>query len=102
MTALAARPGIRRAPALSRTLLLRCALYLGPLSVAVAAAGFLGRLPWPVPAGTLLLGWTAMQALGGAGAGLTRRAGSGAGTRLVGLGFLGAAALWCALVLLAP
>jgi hypothetical protein len=102
MTALDARPRVRRAAPLSRTLLLRCALYLGPLSVAIAAAGFLGRLPWLVPAGTMLLGWSTMQALGGAAAGLTRRAGSGAGTRLVGLGFLAAAALWCGLVLLAP
>jgi hypothetical protein len=102
MTTLASPPGVRRAPALGVTLLLRCALYLGPLSVVVAAAGLLGRLPWQVPAGTLVLGWSVAQAVAGAGAVVTRRAGAGAGVRVVGYGFLAAAAIWCALVLLTP
>jgi hypothetical protein len=102
MTGLALGPGLRRAPALGVTLLLRCALYLGPLSVAIAAAGLLGSLPWQVPAGTLVLGWSVTQILTGTGAVVARRGGSGAGARLVGLGFLTAAALWCAFVLLAP
>ena len=102
MTGLAAMPGTRQAPALGVTLVLRCALYLGPLSVVIAAAGFLGRLPWQVPAGTLVLGWSVTQILTGTGAVVARRGGSGAGARLVGLGFLTAAALWCAFVLLAP
>src|SRR5690349_3373759 len=102
MTGLAVPPAVRRAPALSRVLLRRCALYLGPLSVVVAAAGLLGRLPWQVPAGTLVLGWSAAQALAAVGAGVARRAGAGAGTRLVGAGFLAAAALWIGLVLLGP
>ena len=102
MTDLATRPGTRHAPALGVTILRRCALYLGPLSVAVAAAGLLGRLPWQVPAGTLVLGWSAAQALTGAGAVVTRRAGGRAGVRLIGLGFLLAAVLWCGLVLVAP
>ncbi|WP_433721543.1 hypothetical protein ACQP2Y_39965 [Actinoplanes sp. CA-051413] len=102
MTGLALEPGLRRAPALGVTLLLRCALYLGPLSVAIAAAGLLGSLPWPVPAGTLVLGWSVTQILTGTGAVVARRGGSGAGARFVGLGFLTAAALWCAFVLLAP
>jgi len=102
VTGLAVPPATRRAPALSRTLLLRCALYLGPLSVVIAAAGLLGRLPWQVPAGTLVLGWSAAQALAAAGTGVARRGGAGAGARLVGIGFLAAAALWVALVLLVP
>jgi hypothetical protein len=102
VTGLATRPGSRRAPGLGVTLLLRCALYLGPLSVAVAAAGLLGRLPWQVPAGTLLLGWSAAQALAGVGGSVSRRTGAGAGVRSVGLGFLAAAAVWCALVLVIP
>ncbi|GAA3337951.1 hypothetical protein GCM10020358_16240 [Amorphoplanes nipponensis] len=102
MTGLAALPGARPAPALGVKLLLRCALYLGPLGMAIAAAGFLGRLPWPVPAGTLVLGWSAAQILAPAGAVVARRGGPGAGVRLAGLGFLVAAALWCAFVLLAP
>jgi hypothetical protein len=102
VTGLALGPGVRRAPALGVTLLLRCALYLGPLSVVIAAAGLLGSLPWPVPAGTLVLGWSVTQILTGTGAVVARRGGSGAGARLVGLGFLTAAALWCAFVLLAP
>ncbi len=93
---------VRIAPTLTRTLLRRCALYLGPLSVMIAAAEFLGRLPWPVPAGPLVLGWSAAQALTGAGSAVARRAGSGAGVRVVGLGFLAAGGLWCAVVLLAP
>ena len=102
MTGLALQPGARQAPTLGVTLLLRCALYLGPLSIMIAAAGFLGGLPWQVPAGTLVLGWSAAQALAGAGAVVARRGGPGAGVRLVGLGFLVAAALWSALVLFAP
>ena len=102
MIDLAVRPRVRRAPALRVRLVRRCALYLGPLSVLVAAAGFLGRLPWPVPAATLVLGWSAAQVLTVAGVAVTRRSGAGAGTRLVGLGFLAALGLWCALVLLAP
>jgi hypothetical protein len=93
---------VRIAPTLTRTLLRRCALYLGPLSVMIAAAEFLGRLPWPVPAGPLVLGWSAAQALTGAGSAVARRAGSAAGVRVVGLGFLAAGGLWCAVVLLAP
>jgi hypothetical protein len=89
---------VRRAPALSVTLLLRCALYLGPLSVAIAAAGFVGRLPWQVPAGTLVLGWCVAQAVAVA----ERRVGTGARARFVGGAFLGAGALWCAFVLAAP
>lgn len=102
MTGLAVPPATRRAPALSRTLLLRCALYLGPLSVVIAAAGLLGGLPWQVPAGTLVLGWSAAQALAAAGTAVARRGGAGAGARLVGTGFLVVGALWVALVLLAP
>ena len=78
--ALRPRRGVRRAPARSRYLvaaLLRCALYLGPLSVAVAAAGPLTRVAWQVPAAALLLGWAAAQALAGLGATVARRAGAG-------------------------
>jgi hypothetical protein len=102
MTDLAVRPGTRLAPALGITLLVRCALYLGPLSVMITAAGLLGRLPWQVPAGTLVLGWSAAQALAGVGRIVARRTGPGAGARLIGLGFLAAIAVWCAFVLLAP
>ncbi|MEU7901921.1 hypothetical protein [Actinoplanes sp. NPDC049118] len=101
MTDLAPRR-TRRAPSLPATLLLRCALYLGPLSVAVAAFRPLAGVAWQVPTGTLLLGWSVAQALAGAGAVVARRRGPGAGARLVGGGFAGAAALWCAFVLLAP
>jgi hypothetical protein len=94
--------GTRRAPSQATALLLRCALYLGPLSVAIAAVQPLAGAAWQVPAGTLLLGWSVTQALAAAGAAVARRRGPGAGARLVGCGFAGAAALWCAFVLLAP
>ena len=97
--------GLRRAPARRRYLaaaLLRCALYLGPLSVAVAAAGPLSQVAWPVPLVTLLLGWSAAQALTSTGVAVARRAGSTAAARLVGAGFAATAGLWCALVWVAP
>nr|BFE68443.1 hypothetical protein GCM10020092_017440 [Actinoplanes digitatis] len=97
-----ARRRTRRAPSLAATLLLRCALYLGPLSAAVAAFKPLAGAAWQVPTGTLLLGWGVAQALAGAGAAVARRHGPGAGARLVGCGFAGSAAAWCAFVLLAP
>ncbi|NMO52589.1 hypothetical protein HH310_15475 [Actinoplanes sp. TBRC 11911] len=81
---------------------LRCAVYLGPLSVAVAAAGPLSRVAWPIPLVTLLIGWTAAQALTGTGVAVARRSGPAAACRLVGSGFAAAAGLWSALVWVAP
>jgi hypothetical protein len=100
-----ARRGSRRAPARRAYLtaaLLRCGVYLGPLSVATAAAGSLSRVAWPVPLVTLLLGWTAAQALTSTGVAVARRAGPAAACRLVGCGFTAVAGLWCALVWIAP
>jgi hypothetical protein len=85
-----------------RAAFVRCALYLGPLSVAAAAAGPLADVPWPVPLATLLLGWAAAQALTSAGVSVARRAGSAAAARLAGGGFAGVAGLWCSLVWIAP
>jgi hypothetical protein len=82
--------------------ILRCLLYLGPLSVAVAAVGALGRVAWPVPALTLLLGWATAQALTSVGVTVSRRAGPEAAVRLVGAGFAAVTGLWCALVWIAP
>ncbi|GIE84088.1 hypothetical protein [Actinoplanes regularis] len=81
---------------------LRCLLYLGPLSVAVAGAGALDRVAWPVPAITLLLGWSAAQALTSVGVTVSRRAGPEPAVRLVGAGFAIVTVLWCALVWIAP
>lgn len=99
------QPRSHRAPARRaylRAAVLRCALYLGPLSVAVAAAGPLARVAWPVPLATLLLGWAAAQALTCTGVAVARRAGPSAAARLVGCGFATVAGLWCALVWVAP
>jgi hypothetical protein len=96
---------VRRAPASRaylRAALLRCALYLAPLSVAVAGGGSLGQVAWPVPLATLLLGWTAAQALTCAGVTVAQRAGVRAAGRLVAAGFGAVAGLWCALVWIAP
>ncbi|MEV4707715.1 hypothetical protein [Actinoplanes sp. NPDC049316] len=102
MTAdLALRGSTLRTPALGATLL-RCSLYLGPLSAAVAAARPLGHVPWQVPTGTLLLGWSVAQAFAGLGALVARRSGAGPAVRLVALGFAAAAGLWTALALLLP
>ncbi|MFI7600793.1 hypothetical protein [Actinoplanes sp. NPDC049681] len=102
MTAdLALRGGTLRAPALGATLL-RCALYLGPLSVAVAAAEPLGQVAWPVPVGALVLGWSVAHALAGVGALVARRCGRGPAAKLVAAGFTVAAALWAAAAGLAP
>jgi hypothetical protein len=82
--------------------LLRCGLYLGPLSVAVAAAGPLSRVAWPVPLITLLLGWTAAQALTSVGVAVARRGGPATAARLIGGGFSAVAGLWSAIVWVAP
>jgi len=82
--------------------LLRCVLYVTPLSVAAAAADPIARVAWPVPLATLLLGWAAAQTLTCTGISIARRAGPGAAARLVGSGFAGAAGLWCSLVWMAP
>lgn len=102
-------PGARRiarhAPARRAYLhaaLLRCALYLAPLSVAVAGGGQLGQVAWPVPLVTLLLGWTAAQALTCAGVAIARRADASTACRLVAAGFGAVTGLWCALVWIAP
>jgi hypothetical protein len=99
------RKGSRRAPVRRYYLgaaLLRCGLYLGPLSVAVAAAGPLSRVAWPVPLITLLLGWTAAQALTSVGVAVARRGGPTAAARLIGGGFAAVAGLWSALVWITP
>ena len=97
--------GLRRAPSTRPYLtaaLLRCALYLGPLSVAVAAAGPLGRVGRLVPFAVLVLGWSAAQALTSLGAAVARSDGMAAAARLVAGGFAAAAGLWCAFVWAAP
>ncbi|KHD73233.1 hypothetical protein MB27_36955 [Actinoplanes utahensis] len=80
----------------------RCGLYLGPLSAAVAGAGALGRVAWPVPAVMLLLGWTAAQGLTSVGVSVAGRSGPAVAARLVGAGFAAVIGLWCALVWIAP
>jgi hypothetical protein len=92
----------RRRPGYLVAALLRCALYLGPLSVAVAAASALQAVAWPVPAAILVLGWSAAQALTGVGAAIARHQGRPTAVRLVGGGFAAVAALWCALIWIAP
>ena len=97
------RPHARRLPSAYLSAAgVRCALYLGPLSVAVAAAEPLGRVAWPVPAVMLLLGWTAAQGLTSVGVSVARRGGPAVAARLVGAGFAAVVGLWCALVWIAP
>ncbi|GIF36248.1 hypothetical protein [Actinoplanes xinjiangensis] len=82
--------------------MVRCGLYLGALSVAIAAAEPLGRVAWPVPAVMVLLGWTAAQGLTSIGVTVTGRGGPAAAARTVGAGFAAVVGLWCALVWIAP
>lgn len=84
------------------TAMLRCGLYLGPLSVAITAAGQLRRAPWIVPVVVLVLGWSTTQAMTSVGTTVARRFGPAAGARVVGRGFLAAAVVWAALVWVAP
>jgi hypothetical protein len=103
--ALRGHRGVRRAPARRRYLaaaLVRCALYVGPLSVAVAAGGPLSRVAWQVPTAALLIGWSAAQALAAVGAAVAGRSGQRAAVRLVAGGFGVTAGIWCALVWVAP
>ncbi|GAA1631275.1 hypothetical protein [Actinoplanes couchii] len=85
-----------------RTAVVRCALYLGPLSVAVAAAEPLGRVAWPVTALMLFFGWTAAQGLTSVGVSLAGRGKRSAAARVVAAGFAAMIGLWCALVWVAP
>ncbi|BBH64392.1 hypothetical protein ACTI_10770 [Actinoplanes sp. OR16] len=80
----------------------RCCLYVGPLSVAIAATGSLNRVAWPVTAVMLVLGWGAAQALTSMGVVVAGRSGQAAAARFVGAGFASVTALWCALVWIAP
>jgi hypothetical protein len=91
----------RRRGSLSAALL-RSALYLGPVSAAVAGGPALARVAWPVIMLTMLFGWIAAQALTSVGVAVAARAGSAAACRLVGGGFAALAGLWCALVWVAP
>ncbi|SDT77602.1 hypothetical protein [Actinoplanes derwentensis] len=80
----------------------RCGLYLGPLCVAVAAAGSLSRVAWPVTALMLFFGWTAAQGLTSVGVSVAARGGPSAAARVVAAGFAAMIGLWCALVWVAP
>jgi hypothetical protein len=82
--------------------LLRCALYLTPVLLAVAAAGPLGRVPWPAPAAALVLGWSCAQALAYIGHAVGAHRGPGPATRVLAVGFLGLAAVWSGLLALVP
>ena len=104
-TAVRGHRGARRAPSHRRYLIramLRCALYIGPLGVVVAAADPLSRVPWPVPTVIMLLGWSAAQALTAVGLPLAGRAGRTAAARQVGGGFAAVAGGWFALIWVAP
>ncbi|GGL10683.1 hypothetical protein [Mangrovihabitans endophyticus] len=81
---------------------MRCALYLGPLSVAIAAAGPLDLVGAPVLLPVLVLGWSAAQALTSLGVAVAGTAGRAAAARLVAGGFAIAGVLWSAYVWVAP
>jgi hypothetical protein len=82
--------------------LLRCALYLTPVLLAMAAAAPLGRVPWPAPAAALVLGWSCAQALAYAGHAVGAYRGPGPATRVLATGFLTLAAGWSVLLAVVP
>jgi hypothetical protein len=82
--------------------LLRCALYLTPVLLAMAAAAPLGRVPWPAPAGALVLGWSCAQALAYLGHAVGAHRGPGPATRVLAAGFVSLAAVWSVLLALIP
>jgi hypothetical protein len=95
------RPPARPDPFAGQALL-RCALYLTPVLLAVAAAGPLGRVPWPAPAAALVLGWSCAQALAYIGHAVSAHRGPGPASRVLAVGFLALAAGWSGLLALAP
>ncbi|GAA2514064.1 hypothetical protein [Pilimelia columellifera] len=94
-----ARRAVRAAPPAPprpylRQALLRAALYLTPLILALAADDALRRTPWQAPAAVIVLGWGTGQLLGYLGHVVAAHRGPGPATRLLGLGFLGVAGAW--------
>jgi hypothetical protein len=85
-----------------RPALVRAALCLVPVPLAVAAAEPLGRVPWPVPAGALAAGWCAASVLAYLGQLVAGTGGKPRAVRLVLVGFAGLAAGWSAALALAP
>jgi hypothetical protein len=96
-----ARPPARPTPYVGQALL-RCALYLTPVVLAMAAAGPLGRVPWPAPAAALVLGWSGAQALAYLGHAVGAHRGPGPATRVLAAGFALLATAWSGLLGLAP
>jgi hypothetical protein len=101
LAALAPRPAPGPARLL-RTALARGAWYLVPVPLAVAASDPIGRLPWLVPVGALAVGWCALSGLVPVATPVAGRAGAGPAARLVLGGFAAVAAVWSALLALAP
>lgn len=95
------RPPARSTPYAGQALL-RCALYLTPVPLAVAAAAPLGRVPWPAPAAALVLGWAGAQALAYLGHFVGAHRGPGPATRLLAAGFAALAVAWSALLAAVP
>jgi hypothetical protein len=85
-----------------RPALVRAAVYLVPVPLAVAAAEPLGRVPWPVPAGALAAGWCAVSVAAYLGQLVARSGGTVRAARLVLAGFAGLAAGWSAALALVP
>lgn len=91
-----------RPPRHVRQALLRSALYVTPVPLAIAAADPLGQVPWPVPAGALVLGWSAGQGLAYLGHLVGAQRGPGSATRLLAGGFAVLAGAWSVLLALLP
>jgi hypothetical protein len=88
-----------------RPALVRAALYLVPVPLALAASEPLGRVPWAVPVGALVAGWSALTALAWLGrrhAARAGAAGAAGAARLVLAGFAAVTAAWSAVLALAP
>ena len=99
--AASAVPPARPAPYV-RQAVLRCALYLTPMLLALATAAPLGRVAWTAPAAALVIGWASAQALAYLAHFVCAHHGPGPATRLLGVGFLALAAAWSGLLAVAP
>jgi hypothetical protein len=85
-----------------RPALVRAALFLTPAVAAAAAQEPLGRVAWPLLAGTLVTGWAGGQALAYLAYGRVVGASAVSALRLLGAGFLALAGAWAAVVAALP
>jgi hypothetical protein len=81
--------------------MVRSVLYLTPLAMGFGAVSEVDGLPAVVTVGTLVVGWGGGQALAYLGYRALAHRGREGAARLLGAGFLGLGAVWCAVLAIA-